>query len=309
MRMFNLLAIGALAVPALASDVYVGSNTGEVLRYGPQGTSTIFPTLCGPIESLASNGRTLYVGDSLGNIFTVQTSAGNAINLPFALPAAPNSLVYASGALLAGSADGTIRRVNPDTGQVLASWQVQSTLDAMVAAGDVVYAGGHNTLIYRGSATTGNFTMLSACFGQVNSLAIIGTELIAGGLDGRVYRFNAATGQFLGQYQMASTNHTTMGADGPHLWTMDLLGSIKRINPDTGAVLSTVPISAEITGLAVLPTCIPDFNGDAFLNVQDFAAFLNAFAARDLRADIDQSGRLNILDFGRFLNLYAAGCP
>lgn len=309
MRPITLLAIAALAAPALASDIYVGSNTGEVVRYGPQGTSTVFPTLCGPIESLTSNGRTLYVGDSLGNIFTVQTSAGNAIGLPFALPAPANSLVYASGVLLAGSADGTIRRVNPVTGQILASWQVQSTLDAMVAVGDVVYAAGHNTFIYRGSATTGNFQMLSACFGQVNSLAICGNELVAGGLDGRVYRFNAASGQFLSQYQMANTNHATMGTDAPDLWTMDTLGSIKRINPVTGAVLATVPVTAEITGLAVLPTCIPDYDGNGTRNALDFAAFLNSFAAAESRADVDHSGSLNVLDFATFLNLYAAGCP
>ena len=41
----------------------------------------------------------------------------------------------------------------------------------------------------------------------------------------------------------------------------------------------------------------------------DFSAFLNYFAAHDLRADMDGNCSLNVLDFGGFLNAFAAGCP
>ena len=48
------------------------------------------------------------------------------------------------------------------------------------------------------------------------------------------------------------------------------------------------------------------------LNVQDFACFLNAFAAGDPYANCDRSTTppaLNVQDFSCFLNKFAAGCP
>jgi hypothetical protein len=48
------------------------------------------------------------------------------------------------------------------------------------------------------------------------------------------------------------------------------------------------------------------------LNVQDFACFLNAFAAGDPYANCDRSTTspaLNVQDFACFLNRFASGCP
>jgi hypothetical protein len=48
------------------------------------------------------------------------------------------------------------------------------------------------------------------------------------------------------------------------------------------------------------------------LNVQDFACFLNSFAAGDSYANCDHSTAvpvLNVQDFACFLNSFAAGCP
>ena len=48
------------------------------------------------------------------------------------------------------------------------------------------------------------------------------------------------------------------------------------------------------------------------LNVNDFACFLNRFAAGDPYANCDNSVTppvLNVNDFARFLNAFAAGCP
>ena len=54
--------------------------------------------------------------------------------------------------------------------------------------------------------------------------------------------------------------------------------------------------------------CAADFNGDGELNILDFVAFQNAFAAGDAGADCDGDGALNILDFVCFQALFAAGC-
>jgi hypothetical protein len=57
------------------------------------------------------------------------------------------------------------------------------------------------------------------------------------------------------------------------------------------------------------PRCVADFNGDAVANVQDFLAYLQAFAAADPRADTNADGFTNIQDFLLFLSSFAAGCP
>ena len=58
-------------------------------------------------------------------------------------------------------------------------------------------------------------------------------------------------------------------------------------------------------------SCYADFDDNGQLNVNDFAAFLNGFAAGSAQANCDQSTSppvLNVLDFSCFLNAFAAGC-
>jgi acetyl esterase/lipase len=52
----------------------------------------------------------------------------------------------------------------------------------------------------------------------------------------------------------------------------------------------------------------PDLNGDGRLNVDDFHALINLYAAGDVRADINGDGRLNIEDFLAYLNMFVIGC-
>ena len=57
--------------------------------------------------------------------------------------------------------------------------------------------------------------------------------------------------------------------------------------------------------------CYPDFDGSGTLNVNDFNAFLNAFAAGNPVANCDGSTAIpamNVNDFNCFLNAFAAGC-
>jgi hypothetical protein len=58
----------------------------------------------------------------------------------------------------------------------------------------------------------------------------------------------------------------------------------------------------------VNPPCPADFNGDGAANLNDFLAYLTAFAAADLRADFDGNGQVNVQDFLGFLQAFAAGC-
>jgi probable HAF family extracellular repeat protein len=55
--------------------------------------------------------------------------------------------------------------------------------------------------------------------------------------------------------------------------------------------------------------CAADFTADRTLNIQDFLAFLQAFATADTRADFDHDGAVNLGDFLAYLSAFAGGCP
>jgi probable HAF family extracellular repeat protein len=57
-----------------------------------------------------------------------------------------------------------------------------------------------------------------------------------------------------------------------------------------------------------LPLCPADFNRDGAVNVADFLAFLQAYAAADLRCDFNGDGVVSVQDFLAYLQLYPAGC-
>jgi hypothetical protein len=63
------------------------------------------------------------------------------------------------------------------------------------------------------------------------------------------------------------------------------------------------------------PNCYPNCDGSStppVLNVNDFACFINRFAAGDSYANCDESSTppvLNVNDFACFINTFAAGCP
>ena len=54
--------------------------------------------------------------------------------------------------------------------------------------------------------------------------------------------------------------------------------------------------------------CPPDFNGDGFVNGQDFDEFVVGFEAGDPATDFDRDGFVTGLDFDQFVIEFEAGC-
>jgi hypothetical protein len=92
-------------------------------------------------------------------------------------------------------------------------------------------------------------------------------------------------------------------AGGLEHW-VELFGSNGHWNDNRDVPNVTVYGCVEVLGGA----CRADFNGDGSVNVQDFLAFLQAFAGADPRADMTGDGSVNIQDFLAYLQLFAAGC-
>ncbi|MBK7403719.1 MAG: hypothetical protein IPJ41_03560 [Phycisphaerales bacterium] len=61
-------------------------------------------------------------------------------------------------------------------------------------------------------------------------------------------------------------------------------------------------------GYIQLSRCLADWNSDGELDIQDFIAFLNSWAAGDASADLTGDGLVDTRDFVEFLNAWAGGC-
>ena len=100
-------------------------------------------------------------------------------------------------------------------------------------------------------------------------------------------------------------NLVPLGPDPVGAWSREV--SVYNLVP-----LGPEPLSAWSREVSVWRnTCPGDIDLDGSRNVNDFIAFLNAFAAGSPSANCDASyvpPVLNVIDFVCFLNVFAAGC-
>jgi outer membrane protein assembly factor BamB len=303
----GVFALAASAASALAGDIWIGNSSGQIDRNAPLGTQTVFQTLCTQVNAMTSIGSSLFLADSFGNLWKLDTQA---LSFEFlSEPFVTTSLAAHNGDLLAGSADGKLRRIRISDGAILSTMTIGATVDALSVEGDTVFIGGHDTLIRKGSVS-GPFNIIGACGGQVHSLAVNGGELLAAALDGKVYRINKATGQYLGNYFLpAGMGSPQVAMDGAFLVTGGNDGLLRWLNPTTGVVQFSTATCTNIRALAVVPRCSVDTDRDGQLTANDFSTYINVYAATSPHADINHDSRFNVNDFVAFINAYAVGCP
>jgi hypothetical protein len=210
--------------------------------------------------------------------------------------------------LVVGSATGPIRRIDPQTGAVVGSFNAPAGgVHAMWVEGDTLFTGANNTFVNKGNALTGGFTFLTACGGAVDSMTFANGELILGTTGNTVYRINPASGAYYGTFQHAEPQ-TAIVSDGQTLLIASGTGAIRRVNQQTGAVLGTLQAPLSIRTM-VIDSCPADFNHDGARTVADFAAFQTGFVSGDLRTDFNLDLILTVADFAAFQNAFTAGCP
>jgi hypothetical protein len=61
-------------------------------------------------------------------------------------------------------------------------------------------------------------------------------------------------------------------------------------------------------GTGYFRTCLPDFNANGVVNIDDIFIYLNAWFASDPRCDVSGNSLVNIDDIFIYLNLWFAGC-
>lgn len=307
-RLFSgLIALASAAAGASAGDVWVGNDLGEIDRHQPMGIQVVFPTLCTQVNAMVFQGKTLFLADAFGNIWKVNSDTLSTEFFPQSF--ITTTLAIYKGDLVAGSADGKVRRIRTSDGAVLSTMTIGSTVDAIAVDGDTLYIGGHDTLIRKGSVATGPFSIIGACGGQVHSVTVKGNELLAAALDGKVYRINKANGQYLGFWNLpAGLGTPQIAMDGAYAVVGGTDGLLRWLNPITGAVQFSTATCSNIHALAIAGQCKADTDRNGQLNANDFSSFMSVFAAGSPDADLDGSGTLSANDFMSFMNAYGVGC-
>jgi hypothetical protein len=125
------------------------------------------------------------------------------------------------------------------------------------------------------------------------------------------------------------SGHSTTSVSGiPEQWDSGFVGIVGEVYERTfthagvwwyycfphGHDLGNGTAAGMAGTVTVHPVCYPNCDSSTtppILNIQDFACFLNEFAAGAARANCDASTTppvLNVQDFACFLNAFAAGC-
>ncbi|WKZ26355.1 MAG: GC-type dockerin domain-anchored protein [Candidatus Paceibacterota bacterium] len=76
-----------------------------------------------------------------------------------------------------------------------------------------------------------------------------------------------------------------------------------------GALMKTAN-PARVSAESLVGTrCLADWNNDGLVDTRDLLAFLNAWSAKDISADINRDNVVDHLDFGMFVRVWNQGCP
>ncbi len=119
---------------ALRGSTLIAGSTSQSVWVGDLVQGNFFNLLacaaCGPIQSMATDGDDLFMGDTAGNIYHYNFNVG-IVSYSFTVPSDTTALVVDGGDLLIGGSNGIILRVNRNTGQQVSSFDVSFDVQGM----------------------------------------------------------------------------------------------------------------------------------------------------------------------------------
>jgi WD40 repeat protein len=190
--------------------------------------------------------------------------------------------------------------------------------------GSVLAAAASCTPDLNGNCTGGQIRLWNAADGALlRTLTVPGTDgtySVAFSPDGRTLLSGGDAGAydpFTSQPAYYGVLRLWRTADGAllHEFTQDIgdgsSAVMSVVFSPSGALLAFCRFDALVTVArtpGTVETCSADMNGDGSLNIQDFLAFLTAYAAGSPQADFTGDSLITIADFLSFLSAFAAGC-
>lgn len=196
------------------------------------------------------------------------------------------------------------------------SWQIDGQASSYTYSGNVpgVATGGSpnvahffaNDLLSACSSVTTNVTPLPPCGGSGGPSS---AQLDITITDGPLTTFDLYVGPFGG----AATTLVPIGTPvtfNPAIQRVILSGNDCNSNGHDDAIDIATGNSLDTDGDGIPNECdcAADFDGDGFLTGLDYAAFVLAFEAGDLRADFDGDGYINAIDFDDYVRAFELGC-
>jgi outer membrane protein assembly factor BamB len=317
-----LTTLGVLAPVASAQlGILAGGPSSAIYASEPGAASFQVVSACtGQIDSMIGWKGYLLAGTLDGSVYRFQLAGLSPVNLvgSFDLPGDAACLAMDGDTLLVGdSTTNTVRRVNPLTGQVLASFTLPKTfppsLHAMLVHNGSLYVGGHTSAVYKGNPDGTGMAFLTLCGGAVDSMAVTDGALFLGTTSGKLYRINPTTGSYENVFNFADAQTALLADSDGSLLASSSTGIVSRINPKSGKVVMTFATTND--DLRALSShegnvfCSADADNDGELSINDFITFQTLFALGDASADFDQSGEFTVDDFIAFQSAFALGCP
>lgn len=306
-----LLASAAFAVSVAeraAGDLFVGGQTGDVWRGDPtNGQFTYFTCACvGSINSLASEGSTLYLVDHFQNAWVIDIPMQTFTNAFVSIGNDGQGLAVDGPDLLAGGSNNTIVRIDRTTGQHKQTLTTQFPVSAMVLEGDHLIYGSPMGVAQKGHKNTGDFQFLGLCGGPINSMLKDGDKLYLGDVNGSIYVYSDQTQQVAYAFSVAS-DATAMAWDGGALLIGGTNGKIHRVNPANGQLLATLNSPVPVGALLMHNFCAADLNGDGRVDQADLALLLSAYNF-SADGDVDGDGDTDQQDLSALLASYGSDC-
>jgi hypothetical protein len=299
---------GTMSAPTLihAGTHYLGEGGNGPVRWGDYTGMVVDPAADGVFWHFNEFG----VGTSVWHTWTQQIILSPSHTLSVASSGATGVAITVSPTDLGGSGNG----VTPFSRSYAVDTPV--TLTAPASSGSTSLTGWQLGGVDQGPGTTLHVT-LSA---DISATAVYAPPrtIIVNSSPGSGATFTASPQDALGSGGGTTTwlleypqgTAVTLGAPAAFNGGAFLRWTIGGVDQPTGQASVTFTVSGDTMIFERFrAACLANFNGDGGLDVQDFLAFLAAYAGADPACDVNNDGVVDVQDFLAFLSLYAAGCP
>lgn len=242
------------AANATSGELFVGNeNTAFARGSAIQGGLTIAGACGGSIHSMTSDGGDLFFGTPFGSIYHYD---GAQQSPTYSIPS-PNdarALAVKGNVLFVGGGNGTVARLNKETGAVLGTWTLPTgsgaAVEGLVLIGDMLYAGTSFGVVFRADVDDGMWNFWGTCGAPVTAMTNDATHVILAGTDGSVYRVEIES-QFLDGQFFAGGDIRSLVVHGGQLLVGSADGNVRRFNRLTGALISTFAWEFGVDAMAM----------------------------------------------------------
>jgi hypothetical protein len=205
--------------------------------------------------ALATDGEDLFLADAAGEIhhydhilgtITPRFSAGNDVR----------SLRVFEGDLLAGGGNGTIRRLDKQSGALVGVYSPGVPVDAMVEAGTAFYVASSQGVVLRADLAHSQFQTVATVPSAIHSMAADTTHLYLAAPTGQVWRIERATGTIAGGFLVPS-DAVGLEAQGGDLLVAGSNAWVLRVHAETGVLAASLQAPGPVTATVLCETPEP----------------------------------------------------